>query len=61
MSFSASALIDWDWHNALQDLTGNDDVVYYYIFEELGDGDGYDDDRVALSLAEISQIRLTFK
>ena len=61
MSFSASALIDWDWHNALQDFSGNDNVVSYYIFKELGDGDGYDDDQVALSLTEISQIRLTFK
>ena len=61
MSFSASALIDWDWHNALQDFSGNDDVVSCYIFKELGDGDGYDDDQIALSLTEISQIRLTFK
>jgi Ca2+-binding RTX toxin-like protein len=61
MSFSASALIDWDWHNALQDFSGNDNVVSYYIFKELGDGDEYDDNQVALSLTEISQIRLTFR
>ena len=61
MSFSASALIDLEWHDALQDFSGNDNVVSYYIFKELGDGDGYDDNQVALSLTEISQIRLTFK
>ena len=61
MSFFASALIDWDWHNALQDFSGNDNVVSYYIFKELGDGDGYDADQVALSLTEIAQIRLTFR
>ena len=61
MSFSASALIDLDWHDALQDFSGSDNVVSYYIFKELGDGDGYDADQVALSLTEISQIRLTFR
>ena len=61
MSFSASSLTDWGWHNALQDFSGNDNVVSCYIFKEFGDGDGYDADQVALSLNEIFQIRLTFR
>ena len=61
MSFSASALIDLEWHNALQDFSGNDNVVEYYIFKQVGDGGGYDDNQVALSNTEIAQIRLTFR
>ena len=33
MSYSASALIDLGWHNALQDFSGNDNVIEYYIFK----------------------------
>ena len=61
MSFSTSSINDMVWHNALQDFPGNDSVVSYYVFKELGDGDGYDDAQVALSLTEISQIMLTFR
>ena len=61
MSYSASALIDLGWHNALQDFSGNDNVIEYYIFKNEGDGGGYDDKQVSLSLTEIAQIRLTFR
>ena len=58
---SSSALIGWEWHDALQDFSGNDNIIEYYIFREAGDGDGYADNQIALSLAEIAQIKLTFK
>ena len=61
MPFSTSSIIDRDWYNALQDFSGGDNIIEYYIFTEKGDGDGYDDDQVALSLTEISQIRYVFK
>ena len=60
MSFSINAIIDREWHNALQDFSGNDNIVEYYIFKRQGDGEEYDDKQVALSLTEISQIRHTF-
>jgi len=61
MTLSSSSIIDREWHNLLQQFSGNDNVVEYYIFTKVGDGGGYDPKQVALSLEEIAQVRYSFQ
>lgn len=61
MLYSSSAIVDWEWHYALQEFSGYDNVIEYYIFIEEGDGDGYDDNQVSLSLAEVVKVRHAFR
>ena len=60
MAYSISSIIDRDWYNSLQAFSGFDNTIEYYIFTKEGDGDGYDDKQVALSLAEVVQVRRSF-
>ena len=61
MTLSSSSIIDREWHNLLQQFSGNDNIVEYYIFTEEGDGGGYDLKQVALSLDEIAKVRYSFQ
>ena len=59
--FSASSIIDREWFDALQEFSGYDNIVEYYIFTKEGDGDGYDDKQVSLSLEETFKVRDAFR
>ena len=61
MLFSTSSIIDREWHNALQEFSGYDNTIEYYILAEEGDGGGYDDSQVSLSLAEVVKVRHAFR
>ena len=61
MAYSTSSIIDRVWYNSLQEFSGFDNIIEYYIFTKEGDGDGYDDRQVALSVVEVAQVRHVFK
>ena len=61
MAFQASAIIDRDWYNALQEFSGYDNVIEYCIFSEKDERTYYDSNQISLSLDEIMQIRKTFR
>ena len=60
MAFSTNSIIDKEWYDALQDFSGKDNIIEYYIFTEKEEF-GYDGRQVALSLAEVSHIRQAFR
>ena len=61
MAYSTSSIINRVWYNSLQEFSGFDNIIEYYIFTKEGDGDGYDDRQVALSVVEVAQVRHVFK
>ena len=61
MAYSTSSIIDRGWYDSLQEFSGFDNIIEYYIFTKEGDGDGYDDRQVALSGVEVAQVRHVFK
>ena len=61
MAYFTSSIIDRGWYNSLQEFSGFDNIIEYYIFTKEGDGNGYDDRQVALSVVEVAQVRHVFK